>query len=152
MPGIYNGFTGSQRMTAYRWLMGEYAAGRRTWPVKCDACGQTEGVIEPHDEDYSPPYGDHIGRWGLCYRCHMVFHCRFRNPEMFRRYCAVLAGGNRFAALHTRNFPAVLGQHRLPNSKAPIEHVGTMALPGFQPLIDEGRAVIARRTGQGDLF
>jgi hypothetical protein len=57
----YNGFTPQQRAHALRGLNREYAAGRRQRPTSCDACGQTEGVIEPHSEDYSEPFGDHIG-------------------------------------------------------------------------------------------
>jgi hypothetical protein len=37
----YNGFDHDQRMKGYRWLQGEYAAGRRARPTACDACGQT---------------------------------------------------------------------------------------------------------------
>ncbi len=151
MPGIYNGFTGSHRMKGYRWLMNEYAAGRRHKPTQCDVCGQTQGVIEPHSEDYSEPFGDNIGRWGLCYRCHMMLHCRFRNPEGFRFYCETLAKGLRFGALLTRNFPAVLGQHARGRCTAPTEPAEG-PLPGFQALFDEGQRVLAARTGQAKLF
>jgi hypothetical protein len=65
----YNGFNHDQRMRGYRWLQGEYAAGRRARPTVCDACGQNEGPIEAHSENYSAPFGDHIGKHGLCYRC-----------------------------------------------------------------------------------
>jgi hypothetical protein len=45
----------------YRWLEREYAAGRRARPIMCDACGQADGPIDAHSEDYSAPFGDHIG-------------------------------------------------------------------------------------------
>ena len=77
----YNGFDHNQRMRGYRWLQGEYAAGRRARPTVCDACGQTEGPIEAHSESYAAPFGGHIGRYGLCYRCHMTIHNRFKNPR-----------------------------------------------------------------------
>ena len=136
MPGIYNGFTGSQRMKAYRWLMAEYSAGRRHKPVRCDACLQERGVIEPHSEDYSAPYGDNIGRWGLCYRCHMALHCRFRNAESFDFYCRTLAAGDRFEPIMTRNFPQFVRQHTK-TCTAPVEPVG-QELPGFALLLAEG--------------
>lgn len=83
----YNGFDHNQRMRALHWLRAEYAAGRRHPPTMCDACGQNEGHIEAHSEDYSgPPYGPHIGQHGLCYRCHMAIHCRFRHPIAWMAY------------------------------------------------------------------
>ena len=47
---------------------------------------QTEGPIEAHSEDYSSPYGDHIGRCGLCYRYHIALHCRHKNPAAWEAY------------------------------------------------------------------
>tara|TARA_R100000773_G_scaffold36307_1_gene31302 strand:- start:1602 stop:1847 length:246 start_codon:yes stop_codon:yes gene_type:complete len=75
----YNGFTPKERTDAFIWLKGEYASGRREKGKVCDACGQTKGIVEDHSEDYSYPYGDHIGKYTFCYRCHMMIHCRFRN-------------------------------------------------------------------------
>jgi len=90
----YNGFSPTQRTTALRWLNGEYAAGRRTRPTSCDVCGQTRGLLQAHSEDYSgPPFGDNIGAFGLCYRCHMIIHCRFGNPWAFERYAQSLELG-----------------------------------------------------------
>ena len=92
----YNGFDHYQRMKGYRWLQGEYAAGRRVRPTVCDACGQTEGPIEAHSEDYSEPFGDHIGKYGLCYRCHMAIHTREKNPEAWAIYKTHVARGRIF--------------------------------------------------------
>lgn len=113
----YNGFTPSQRMKAYRWLMAEYEAGRRQQPTRCDACEQTEGLIQPHSEDYSAPFGEHIGRYGLCYRCHMILHCRFSAPTAWQTYVAVLSSGKRFPAMYSKLWGAFtrdhLGQRRI---------------------------------------
>ncbi|MBA3875602.1 MAG: hypothetical protein C0498_01475 [Anaerolinea sp.] len=89
----YNGFTGDQRMRAYNWLKREYVAGRRARPVRCQACGQTAGQIMAHSEDYSAPYGPHIGAFELCFRCHMVIHCRFSGARTFWRYVEWLEAG-----------------------------------------------------------
>ncbi len=101
----YNGFSPRQRYRALDWLKGEYKAGRRHRPTRCDACGQTEGVIEPHSENYSEPFGDHIGAFGLCYRCHLMIHCRFRSKEAWDAYRQAIREGKRFQALYTRSFP-----------------------------------------------
>jgi hypothetical protein len=101
----YNSFTPKQRMKAYDWLMVEYAAGRRVRPTICDACGQKEGLIEPHSEDYSgPPFGDHIGQYGVCFTCHMMIHCRFRSPEAWHNYREAVRGGEIFAPIRVRAF------------------------------------------------
>jgi hypothetical protein len=99
----YNGFNHDQRMKGYRWLQGEYAAGRRARPTVCGACGQTEGPIDAHSEDYSEPFGEHIGRHGLCYRCHMAIHCRLKNPEAWTIYKHAVALGRIFHPIG-RNF------------------------------------------------
>jgi hypothetical protein len=59
---------------------------REPRPIRCDACGQTEGPIDAHSEDYSEPFGDHIGEHALCYRCHMAIHTREKNPEAWAIY------------------------------------------------------------------
>lgn len=107
----YNGFSPGQRLKAYRWLQDQYARGARRRPTRCDACGQTEGIIEAHSEDYSAPYGDHIGEWSLCYRCHMMVHNRQHAPDAWRQYRAALAGGTIFAAFHKRNYWGFRHQH-----------------------------------------
>lgn len=107
----YNGFTDAQRDKAYRWFMDEIKAGRRVKrPTVCCACGQKEGLLEFHSEDYSEPYGAHIGAWGLCYRCHMMIHCRFRNKKAWTKYRQAVAAGITFEPLHTRNFPLFIRQ------------------------------------------
>lgn len=103
----YNGFTPADRSRALRWLNAEYAAGRRTRPTRCDACGQMDGLIEPHSEDYSAPYGDNIGAFGLCYRCHMILHCRFNQPVAFQLYVETVLRGVRWPPLPSRDFPAI---------------------------------------------
>jgi hypothetical protein len=73
-------------MRALRWSRAEYAAGRRHAPLVCDACGQDEGPIEAHSEDYSEPFGSHIGEPALCFRCHVAVHCQFKNPVAWEAY------------------------------------------------------------------
>ena len=73
----YNGYSGAQRLKALAWIKKEWANGTRpAKPCSCDVCGQTEGLLMWHSEDYSAPFGDNIGRFGLCYTCHMMIHCR----------------------------------------------------------------------------
>lgn len=106
----YNGFSPQQRLRALAWLKREYAAGRRVRPTACDACGQTVGMIEPHSEDYSEPFGDHIGAFGFCYRCHMMLHCRFSARAAWLAYLDAIKRGFRAVALLTRNFGQIRKQ------------------------------------------
>ena len=48
-----NGFSGKQRERAQRWLNKEWNARRLARPTECVACGQTDGIIQAHAEDYS---------------------------------------------------------------------------------------------------
>lgn len=100
----YNGFTPKQRMDAFNWLKVEYADGRRARPTSCDCCEQDKGIVEHHSEDYSAPYGDHIGQYALCFVCHMMVHCRFRNLKQWESYKELVAQGANFTAYHNRNF------------------------------------------------
>jgi hypothetical protein len=104
----YNGFDHNARMKALYWLRREYAAGRRTKPLICDACGQTEQPITAHSEDYSDPFGDHIGKHGLCYRCHLMIHCRFKAPEAWETYKLHIRQGRIFVPIS--NFQVFCGQ------------------------------------------
>ena len=109
----YNGFTHRERARALRWLNAEYAAGRRKRPVVCDACGQTEGLIEAHSEDYSEPHGAHIGSFGFCLTCHLMVHCRFEAPARWEEYRTAIRAGAVFAPFTGRNWFGFRGRFLL---------------------------------------
>jgi hypothetical protein len=74
-------------MKAFNWLKGQWEHGTRQMkPNSCDICTQQNGILDYHSENYSSPFGDHIGAFGLCYICHMMLHCRFKNPKTFQIY------------------------------------------------------------------
>lgn len=83
-------------MTAFRWLKVEIAAGRRApLPARCEMCSQDQGAIQYHSEDYSAPYGDNIGQYGLCVEDHMILHTRFTHPNRWLRRCLTAARGEK---------------------------------------------------------
>lgn len=87
----YNGFTARQRYAALYWLKDMQKKGLRdTTPTECEVCGQTEGQLMYHSEDYSSPFGDHIGAYSLCYICHMMIHCRFKGRDAWDMYIEAL--------------------------------------------------------------
>jgi hypothetical protein len=90
----YNGFSGAQRDRAQRWLNKEWDAGRLARPSKCVACGQIEGVIEAHAEDYSDPFRAGVtDEFHLCLICHTMVHFRARNPKVWSDYRAKIEAG-----------------------------------------------------------
>lgn len=101
----YNGFSPEQRSRALAWLKKRQAAG--LFPAaatKCMATGQTAGIIDFHSEDYSEPFGPHIGAFQFCYRTHMMIHCRFKSPEAWARYLDLLRRGAVWRPCKTRDF------------------------------------------------
>jgi hypothetical protein len=101
----YNNYKPSQRMAALRWFKQQIAKGLRdAVPISCDICKQTEGHLEFHSENYSHPYGDHIGQLGLCYVCHMMLHCRFNSPAKWQLYKTNLGNQIRYKAFKGRNW------------------------------------------------
>ncbi len=104
----YNGFPPQQRSRALSWLRAQQAAGR--FPIKperCMATGATEGIIDFHSEDYSEPFGPHIGAYQFSYFTHMLLHCRFRSPEAWARYLDLLRRGAWWPPAKTRDFGMV---------------------------------------------
>jgi len=97
----YNGYEPKERYAALAWLKKEWAKGtRKKTPDCCDICGQTEGNLAYHSEDYSFPYGDHIGRFGLCYICHMMLHCRYKSADVMDIYIKALEKNVCFDPIH----------------------------------------------------
>ena len=126
----YNGFRSRQRERALRWLRAQQELGLRARHSRCDACGQTQGIIDDHSEDYREPFGDHIGRFGLCYRCHMMVHCRFNHPEAFRAYERQVAAGVRFPPMGGRDWRRFKAEHLDACFNEPLElgiHHGLLA-------------------------
>ena len=100
----YNGFSAKKRQEVHNWLKAEVEAGRVEWPKQCEACGQDQGIIDAHHEDYDKP----LEFIGLCYTCHMMLHCRFRNPKAWERYKEAIRRGVRYRPVFRRDFNAVL--------------------------------------------
>lgn len=114
MLRTYNGFDHDARMRAYRWAKEARLAGQHPVPrTRCDACGGWGGV-RGHSEDYSEPYGRHIGFFSLCTCCHQMVHGRFSNPGRWDRYRAEIRhrriwpfpAGGVLDLIHSGNLPA----------------------------------------------
>jgi len=108
----YNGFTAAERAATLSWFREQIRLGLREPPMVCCACRQTEGVLDSHTEDYSKPFGPHIGEFPMCYRCHMAIHCRFRNRTAWDDYRAAIRRGIRYAPINGRWFGVFCRQLR----------------------------------------
>lgn len=114
----YNGFGHNQRMKAGAWQKEQYARGRLKRPSRCCACGQTHGPLIDHCEDYSEPFRPETTcRYPMCYRCHMMVHCRHRDRVAWARYRDAIESGVRYPAINS--FPALLSQHMGRGAKWP---------------------------------
>jgi hypothetical protein len=117
----YNGFSGAQRARAQRWLTEMWGRGILPRPCRCVACGQENGIIDAHTEDYSEPFrAGKTDEWPLCFRCHMMLHCRFSHPDAWARYRAQIAGGMRFAPMVERNFYRFRADHLFGATSVPF--------------------------------
>ncbi len=139
-------------MAAFAWLKREYLLGRRTRPTICEACGQDQGTIMAHSEDYSSPYGDHIGRFSLCFRCHMMVHSRGRSSAAFWHYVRQLEDGWVYPGLTWREgFNAIRRDRSWRPTAAPpagsVKHERPLGDPSVLRRIADG----AYKPGQPDI-
>lgn len=137
----YNGFSGAQRAEAQRWLNEQYAAGTLARPSKCVFCGQTDGPIDAHAEDYSKPFGPHLSEFPACYVCHMMIHCRFGSGKgPWNAYRAMIRAGYK-AEPHGRDFGRIrrfLGGGAIAWIAGPAPDVSPLDSIGEPPPTDAG--------------
>ena len=98
----YNGFGPKLRMESFTWQKAKIAAGRIPLPSQCQTCGETEGHLDYHTEDYSKPFGLHIVAYQLCFRCHMMLHARYRRRAAWLRYIEQIEAGAWWPPLMSR--------------------------------------------------
>jgi hypothetical protein len=108
----YNGYSEKDRRRAQAWLNRQWQSGVLARPVQCVACGQNEGIIDAHAENYSEPFAaGKTDQFHLCFTCHMMVHCRFRHPDDWRYYKAVIQSGGRYAPVFSRDIGGFRAKH-----------------------------------------
>lgn len=95
----YNGFTGKQREASLRRVHRLWEQGLVPRPTRCDPCGQEQGAIHGHSEDYS---NDHI-HLPICITCHLILHMRWQQPTLWDNYRAMVRDGFQGIPLEQRN-------------------------------------------------
>lgn len=91
----YNGFSSQVRERAFQWCCEQVESGARLLRP-CDACAESKA--EPHSESYEEPFGDHIGAFSLCRKCHFAVHTRHqsrytKNWETKKAAARMIRGG-----------------------------------------------------------
>jgi hypothetical protein len=101
----YNGFSGKQRDEGDKIIKQAIKEGRLIplTEAVCVMCGQDKGIRHYHCEDYSP---ENILNDAKCYcwRCHMIWHSRFKYPEQVKKYFDEIAAGKRFPPVYRHDF------------------------------------------------
>lgn len=96
--GSYNGHSGVKREQVMRLVNRKWDSGEWVRPTWCTVCGQDEGTIHGHHEDYDKP-DEYVP---LCITCHLVLHCRFRNDLVWDQYRRWVREGWQFPPLEQR--------------------------------------------------
>jgi hypothetical protein len=120
----YNGFTHEQRMKSLAWGNKQKKLGLWKAPTQCHACGQTEGTLDLHREDYTEPFHAE-DEYPVCYRCHMMIHCREHGMETWKMYKRIIQSGYRFAPIEGRNFMAFWWWFKKPSEWSPTKAIFT---------------------------
>lgn len=71
MLSNYKKWTGKEREASYKITKKAISDGIIPPPTKCNRCGQTEGRIDYHSENYDDPIN---GLEQLCMKCHLRHH------------------------------------------------------------------------------
>ncbi len=163
MGRSYNGWSADERNQigdTQNALLQRYPHYRQS---VCQACGIARGVVQ-HLEDYSRPLEGIIG---LCTRCHVAVHERFRYPRVWKRYTAMIRDGYIFPVASS-NWLAVLKEQypregdgtvwrkaRPGPERGPtiLDEIGTGQWLGLGPGAPGGGTAGPATSGvQGDLF
>lgn len=89
MLRTYNGFDHNARMEGDRIQKEFFSKNPGLRPTTCCVCG-SKNKIQLHLEDYNKPIEGIIP---LCYRCHMMVHCRFRARKAWEAYKLLISKG-----------------------------------------------------------
>ncbi len=106
----YKGFSPQQRQESYQKTRKAIRKGESPRPVEigCQRCGQKEGKIMYHNNDYSHPTKF---LEALCWRCHMIHHSERINPEACKAYWESVAQGKIWRPVFKHDFGILAREH-----------------------------------------
>ncbi|QDP66238.1 MAG: hypothetical protein Unbinned805contig1001_9 [Prokaryotic dsDNA virus sp.] len=129
----YKGWTGKQRKESLKLTNKAKELGWIKLPTCCNRCGQTKGILQLHNEDYSVTYNvlrDALDRFPaqikksemkkvaevleeLCWRCHMIHHSTHRNPQACENYFNEIKAGKQYPPVYRHNFDILKYEHNI---------------------------------------
>ena len=104
----YKGWTPAERYESLKKTKQAIRDGIIPKAHTCNRCGQTEGIIQYHNEDYSDPI-KYLEM--LCWRCHMIHHSTRRNPGAVKAYFEEVASGKRYPPVYKHDFNILKRDH-----------------------------------------
>lgn len=129
----YKGWSGQFRSASLKYTNWAKKQGWIENPKKCNRCGQTEGILHLHNEDYDITYytlkevserfpvsitKEEIEKVNsvlepLCWRCHMMHHSVGRNKEAVAKYFEEIKNGKKWPPVYKHNFTILKIDHNV---------------------------------------
>jgi len=117
----YKKWTGAQRQKSLKLTNEAMKRGLLERPHKCRICGQEKGILHTHNKDYDvtlelvPKMLDGTATEEemakvkevlvpICWRCHMIHHSKYRNPEAHDRYFEEVKNGKQYPPVYHHDF------------------------------------------------
>ncbi len=129
----YNDFPPNVRTKAGQWYRRQIASGLLVVDDNCMTCGSPQRVAG-HSEDYSSPYGPHIGAFDICWFCHMMIHCRKRSAIAWDRYMGAVEDAGLWFPCNGYDFERFKAEFLA--NKFPMLHSETAESPRLVSLAD----------------
>lgn len=105
-------WSGAERERSLKLTNKAKAMGLLEEPKKCRVCGQTEGILMTHNKNYDVTL-KYVPKMiagtatqeeieavkevlvPLCWRCHMIYHSKHRNPKAYKKYFEEVKDGKK---------------------------------------------------------
>ena len=114
-------WTGKQREKSLKMTNQAFKMGLLKRPTMCRVCGQTEGILQTHNKDYDvtlallPKMIAGIANEEeieavkevlvpLCWRCHMIYHSKYRNYAAYKKYFEEVKNGKMYPPVYHHDF------------------------------------------------
>ncbi len=128
----YKKWSKEDRLKSLRLTNKAKRLGLLTPATSCNRCGQSEGIIHWHNEDYDITLSvlgkafdvekrkyltdDEVSECGkaletLCWRCHMMHHSFFKGKDTAKKYFEEISNGKVYPPVLRRNFDVSKKDH-----------------------------------------